>query len=194
MKIFRSLLLVVAVALSSHAWALNSNSVSSAGFDKLSDTEKAEIIKIVADKANNAQNPNSMVPSPEKVGQWLDLGPKIGQMIGGAAKEVGIAVNDFVKTPVGQLTMLLIIWKLIGASLVHILGAFTVLIVGSWALRKYAAPERTVEYDVDKVDIFKRSRIKRVRQESSTGDALFFRIIAQAAILGAFVVIMLTGI
>lgn len=194
MKIFRSLLLVVAVALSSHAWALNSNSVSSAGFDKLSDTEKAEIIKIVADKANNAQNPNSMVPSPEKVGQWLDLGPKIGQMIGGAAKEVGIAVNDFVKTPVGQLTMLLIIWKLIGASLIHVVGAFVVLVVGTWAIKKYFSHIRSIEYDVDKVDIFKRARIKRVVFEDLSSEAFLFRLLCQAAVLGAFVVIMLTGI
>lgn len=193
MKIFRSLLFVVAVALSSHAWALNSNSVSSAGFDKLSDTEKAEIIKIVADKAN-AQGPAAAIPTPEKVGQWLDLGPKIGQMIGGAAKEVGIAVNDFVKTPVGQLTMLLIIWKLIGASLIHVVGAFVVLVVGTWATKKYFSHTRSIEYDVDKVDIFKRARIKRVVFEDLSSEAFLFRLLCQAAVLGAFVVIMLTGI
>lgn len=193
MKLFRVFLMVVAMCLGSQAWALNSNSVGSAGFDKLSDSEKAEIIKMVADKAD-AQGPSAAIPSPEKVGQWLDLGPKIGQMIGGAAKEVGIAVNDFVKTPVGQLTMLLIIWKLIGASLIHVVGAFVVLVVGTWATKKYFSHVRSIEYDVDKVDVFKRSRIKRVVFEDMSGEAFLFRLLCQGAVLGAFVVIMLTGI
>jgi hypothetical protein len=193
MKSFRIFIGVVLMALSSMAFALNSNSVGQAGFDRLSESQKADIIKQVADQASGT-SAQGKIPTPEKVGQWLDLGPKIGQMIGGAAREVGLAVNDFVKTPVGQLTMVLIVWHFIGSSIIHILGAFVVLIVGTWAVRRYFSVERRIEYDTDKVDIFKRSRIASINYESVSSEMFFSKIVAQAAIIAAFVIILLTGL
>lgn len=55
------------------------------------------------------------------VDKYVDVGERIGKMMGGAAKEVGIAVNDFVKTPVGLMTAGLIVWHYMGGMLVHVI-------------------------------------------------------------------------
>lgn len=55
-----------------------------------------------------------------KVDKYVDVGERIGKMMGGAAKEVGVAVNDFVKTPVGLMTAGLIVWHYMGGMMVHV--------------------------------------------------------------------------
>ena len=42
--------------------------------------------------------------------RWVQIGANIGQMMGGAAKELGIAVNEFSQTSLGEVTMVMIIW------------------------------------------------------------------------------------
>lgn len=116
------------------------DAVNSAGFSKLSEAEKAEVIKMVADKA--ATKEAGMIPqlaSEDKVEKWVKIGSNIGQGLAGAAKEVGVAVNDFAKTPVGQLTMMLIVWHMIGAQLIHVFGGIMIWIVGIAIIRHMVA-------------------------------------------------------
>ena len=47
-----------------------------------------------------------------------------------AAKELGVTINDFLHTDAGRLTAALIIWKVAGASIVHILYAMVFATVG----------------------------------------------------------------
>ena len=116
------------------------NAVNSAGFSKLSEAEKAEVIKMVADKA--ATKEAGMIPqlaSEDKVEKWVKIGSNIGQGLAGAAKEVGVAVNDFAKTPVGQMAMVLIVWHMIGAQLIHVFGGILIWIVGIAIIRHMVA-------------------------------------------------------
>ena len=116
------------------------DAVNSAGFSKLSEAEKAEVIKMVADKA--ATKEAGMIPqlaSEDKVEKWVKIGSNIGQGLAGAAKEVGVAVNDFAKTPVGQMTMVLIVWHMIGGQLIHVFGGILIWIVGIAIIRHMVA-------------------------------------------------------
>ena len=116
------------------------DAVNSAGFSKLSEAEKAEVIKMVADKA--ATKEAGMIPqlaSEDKVEKWVKIGSNIGQGLAGAAKEVGVAVNDFAKTPVGQMAMVLIVWHMIGAQLIHVFGGILIWIVGIAIIRHMVA-------------------------------------------------------
>lgn len=133
-KFFVAILMMVSVS----AWAGNtSDAVNSAGFSKLSEAEKAEVIKMVADKASQ----KDVIPSmtKDKVEKWVKIGSNIGQGLAGAAKEVGVAVNDFATTPVGQLTMMLIVWHMIGAQLIHVFGGIMIWIVGIAIIRHMVA-------------------------------------------------------
>ena len=136
-KLFAIALMLFSVA----SFAGNTaDAVNSAGFSKLSEAEKAEVIKMVADKA--ATKEAGMIPqlaSEDKVEKWVKIGSNIGQGLAGAAKEVGVAVNDFAKTPVGQLTMMLIVWHMIGAQLIHVFGGIMIWIVGIAIIRHMVA-------------------------------------------------------
>lgn len=151
---------------------IQSDAISSAGWSNLSEPQKAEILKQVADKAGTSSA--GEMPTVQKVSEWVDIGQKIGQMMGGAAKEVGIAVNDFVKTPVGQWTMALIIWKFMGSAIIHLVGGVLVLVVGFgfilFMIRK--SKEVKYEYDSEKTDVFGRSRLKKVVREALSTDAV----------------------
>ena len=129
-KFFVAILMMVSIS----AWAGNdSDTVRAAGFAKLSEAEKAEVIKMVADKASQKDVMPTM--TEDKVEKWVKIGSNIGQGLAGAAKEVGVAVNDFATTPVGQLTMMLIVWHMIGAQLIHVFGGIMIWIVGIAIIR-----------------------------------------------------------
>ena len=133
-KFFVAILMMFSIS----AWAGNtSDAVNSAGFSKLSEAEKAEVIKMVADKASQKDVMPTM--TEDKVEKWVKIGSNIGQGLAGAAKEVGVAVNDFATTPVGQLTMMLIVWHMIGAQLIHVFGGIMIWIVGIAIIRHMVA-------------------------------------------------------
>ena len=173
---------------------ISSQSLEQAGFNKLSETQKAEI---VAQIAKNNEQKTDLVDAKQlevKAEKWVDLGERMGKMLGGAAKEVGVAVNDFVKTPVGQLTMLLIVWSYIGNALVHIFGGIFIIIVGLsmcmyWARR---CVDVYTEYDPEKVDIFGRARVRRVRRDAFSSDAIAGFTITSIVIIGIGLTVMLS--
>ena len=131
---------VILIAVSFSAFAGNdSETVRNAGFARLSEAEKAEVIKMVADKAASKDASVPAALTEDKVEKWVKIGSNIGQGLAGAAKEVGVAVNDFSQTPVGQLTMLLIVWHMIGAQLIHVFGGIMIWIVGIAIIRHMVA-------------------------------------------------------
>lgn len=50
--------------------------------------------------------------------------------LGVAAKELGVAANEFLSTDAGKLTALVIIWKVAGTSILSLIYAIFVLVVG----------------------------------------------------------------
>jgi hypothetical protein len=79
-----SLLCVSSFAATS---GMGSSNVDAAGFSKLSESEKAEILKIVADKAATKGMFGSDKESTEdKVDRWVKIGSNIGVGLGAAAK------------------------------------------------------------------------------------------------------------
>lgn len=108
----------------------------------------------------------------KKVDEWVDIGVKIGQALGGAAKEMAVQVNDFAKTPVGILTMALIVWKIIGGVIIHFFGGIVVLASG-WAFMMYINRKKTdvkITYSPDKTDIFGRARKVSVVRDALNDD------------------------
>lgn len=173
---------------------IDSKTVYSAGWEQLSESEKAEFLKNVADKAKKNSGPEATVSTVKNVSEWVDVGQKIGQMMGGAAKEVGVAVNDFVKTPVGQWTMALIIWKFMGSALVHVFGGLLVLIVGfSFIIFLMKRSVSVVtKYDSEKVDMFGRSRLLSVTRGELSDDESFGYFVGAGFVILAFIAVTFT--
>lgn len=156
---------IVALMFSFNAFAgLTSDSVANAGFSKLSEAQKAEVIKQVADASSRVNS--ASVPSEERVEKWVKIGSQVGQGLAGAAKELGVAVNDFSKTPVGQLTMVLIVWHMIGSVIVHIFGGLLIMTLGLsfiYFMFKRAYPDK-VTYSKEHKNIFGNFVVENVQR------------------------------
>jgi hypothetical protein len=85
----KKILLIVALMFSFNVYAIDSSAISSAGFGNLTESEKASILADVA-KMSEAKGSTTNKPVVEKIDKWVDLGTKIGQGLGGAAKELGL--------------------------------------------------------------------------------------------------------
>lgn len=185
------LIMVSQFAYSGQQSGLSASSVGSAGFDRLSDAEKAEIIKAVADKAaTKTVFGGTKEESVEKVERWVKIGSNIGQGLAGAAKEVGVAVNEFSTTPVGQLTMVLIVWHMIGAQLVHVVAGILIWVFGYFVMKYLIGktyPDQ-ITYDTEKTNIFGNYVVKEVKK-NTIGDPIGWSLFAMMFIAAGIVVI-----
>jgi hypothetical protein len=184
---------IVALMFSVNAFAnLTSDSVANAGFSKLNEAQKAEIIKQVADASSKVSAVD--VPNEEKVEKWVKIGSQVGQGLAGAAKELGIAVNDFAKTPVGQLTMMLIVWHMVGGVMVHILGGILVIVVGLSAIRfmfNRAYPVR-VTYNKEHKNIFGNFVVEKIEKPPVQDDNAAGWLFACAMVILAGLIVIFT--
>lgn len=152
-KILALPLLLLSFAASA---GLTSDATSSAGFNQLTEAQKAEVIKTIAQQAeSNRDSPaiTNVIPDPDGVERWTKIGTSVAAGLGAAARELNVGVNEFAKSPVGQLTTVLIVWKLIGAQLIHVLGGILVWIVGIIAIRHIISrqtPDQIVYSSTDK--------------------------------------------
>jgi len=184
-KVFMSLVLVF---ISASAMAITNsdvNTIDKAGFDKLTPMQQADIIKAIASKAEEQASPGQNV---QTLKEYVNIGTQIGAGLAGAAKELGVAVNDFVKTPVGQLASVVIVWKLVGHDFMHIIGGLLVWIVGFTVLRVLfkRAMIATITYSKDKTTWFGRARIESIEYTKITD--------MYACWFGAAAIILIAGL
>ena len=69
-----------------------------------------------------------------EVGEYAVLGQQVAKAIGAACKELNVAVNDFAATPVGKMTIVLIMWKVAGREVAKIVtgGILFVILISIW--------------------------------------------------------------
>jgi hypothetical protein len=65
-------------------------------------------------------SPPEPVMSPDDVREWAGLAKEFGSAIGQTAKELGVAVNDFLRTPAGILLTVYLFWSKLGGILIGI--------------------------------------------------------------------------
>ncbi len=99
---------------------------------------ESQIAELTLIKEKMKTNRGSDLPDQAK--KYAEVGIMVGQALGGAAKELNVAVNEFSTTPVGQITMAIVAWKLLGHELMHfIIGGMCyaiMIIIWIWAFRR----------------------------------------------------------
>lgn len=194
------LLLSLLLASFTASAGLNSDSASSAGFNKLTEAQKAEVIKTIAQQAesNNKSESGPTVASltdPEGIERWAKLGTSIATGLGAAARELNVGVNEFAKSPVGQLTTLLIVWKIIGYQLIHIIGGLLVWFFGLLAIKIAAnrMAHEDIQYSKTDKNIFGNYTIIKRERESLNGESIGFLLLATAIVLIIGIWVMFSG-
>jgi hypothetical protein len=111
---------IAALAIAALAMPAAAMAQATVNTEGLSEQQVLELQQAAATARANGSTPEA---TAAKVSQYVEIGKGVGQGLGTAAKELNIAVNDFAKSPVGQVTMALIIYKVVGAKLIGVLGS-----------------------------------------------------------------------
>ena len=99
--------------------------------------------KAAAEKADEVASTNQV----EKLSAYAGIATEVAKAVGLAAKELGIAANEFILTPAGIITMLFVVFKVFGKLLATIVVAGIVNMIVWRLIRKiwYVETDRTME-------------------------------------------------
>lgn len=119
-QLFVALMMVV---MSSMAFAGERVSIDTS---KLTAEQKEQLGKMVVQDSPKTDGELDMLEKAARFGQI------IGSGIGAAARELGIAVNEFSQTTPGRVAMLILIWKYMGDAILGVMVGIPVLVLGMW--------------------------------------------------------------
>jgi hypothetical protein len=160
------------------AYAYDSVDTSGLTSDQVN-TLKAQALELKAQALKQIRASGSTVlPSAEEINKYAELDTNIGVGLANAAKQMGVAANEFAGTTIGKIAFFIIGYKLIGSSLVHLSFGFLWFLVGIPLWMHYFKRICLYEKIVDKFD----EKGKRVSREITgfslnDGDAAGYRIV-----------------
>ena len=172
---------------------LSSNAVVQAGFDNLSAEQQAQIVSSIA----AAQSKETSVV--DNVDKWVNVGERIGKMVGGAARELGVAANEFVQTDVGKMTAAMIVWNYMGADVVdvfvHVVGGTAFIFIGlTWIFIVMRRSQTTeVVYSTTEKNWFGNYVVLKKERDRLTSDQQFGFTGSAAVVLALGMVAILTA-
>jgi hypothetical protein len=161
----------------------------------LSEQQKAELIKMVADaKAKNEveATPTAAIDMTER---WVNVGKSLGAGLVATAKEMGIAVNEFASTPIGRLATVLIVWHMLGSQIIHIIIGLSIWVIGGLGIRylvNKCYPD-TIIYSKEQKNIFGNPVVESIQREEISNDLAIGITIVGLAITGIGLLVMVTG-
>jgi len=111
----------------------------------LSDEQEAELQLQIAKMKND-----KLPASAEEAEKWAAWGTGIGKAISSTASELGVAVDEFSCTPVCQITIGVIVYKVIGKDILRALAGFTLFFATIFVWVKWLRkPFVKIQYDGD---------------------------------------------
>lgn len=197
MKKLLSMLVMAVAMLPTFAYADTPSVQSQMG--KLSDTKRAELALKIAQAVEEEQAATapilSKVPASAQMEKWASVGEQIGKALAGTARELGVVANDFIKTPAGQITMAMIVWKIMGHEIaqlaVGLLMFFTLVPLWVYMFRRMCII-KSVTYNTTTVE-GKSVKTKEVQYYNSAKDDIegtkFFMGLFLVCIVAASVVV-----
>lgn len=95
------------------------------------------------------------VDIPGNVHAWAGVGKEVGEAVNNSLQAITVQTNNFAQTGVGKVTIALVVWKVLGDQLVHMLGGLIELVIfipiWLWSYRrtcmtlKFKMPDKTVK-------------------------------------------------
>lgn len=170
---FRSLIFAAALLFAVPSFAQEKNpcaNLAEATRD-LSSMQVQTLLESCRDSASAAKI--SELASPEKASQWAEAAKGFSEAIGIAAKELGIAANDFLDSPAGYLLAIILLFNYAGDTILSIFVGlpFSLLTLYGWFYIVRAAARTDVKYEFVPVlwGLFRRRRV--VEEDWEWGDA-----------------------
>jgi hypothetical protein len=129
----RFLAVLFAMSMTMSAWA-GSVTIDTSG---LTPAQIEEIKAKSAAMRTEATNPATISATVRgEAAAWADLGANIGTAMVGAARQIGIAANEFSQTGLGKIVTVLIVYKIAGNDLLGVVIGSLILIT-AWVTGLY---------------------------------------------------------
>lgn len=124
----KKILITLALALAATS-AFAADTLKTEG---LTDKQKAEVALHIENLKNSETSPANVSETVRKeASAWGELGSNMGKAMVGAAKELGVAANEFSQTNLGKITVGVVVYKLIGRDIVNFMVGMLTFIAGS---------------------------------------------------------------
>ena len=186
----KKLIAILALALSTTAFA-DGRAIDTSKLSKAQITELA--VKAEEMSATTPENVSATVRKEAEA--WSELGANMGKAMVGAAKEVGVAANEFAVTPLGMVTVAITAYKIIGRDVLGIIVGSTILFLG-WTFGIWIFLTKrwsTVKYEYEPMfwGMYKKSRIVSI---STDNDVTMAKVWAGGLLIAASTLIGLNSI
>jgi hypothetical protein len=166
----RKMIVAAALAIMVSASALAGNAPSQLDVSGLTEAQRIAIMDQVAKARQVAETKPAVDVSPEKVKTYADVGIAVGKALAGAVKELGVEANSFATTPLGMVTVGLIIWNVAGDDVAAMAKSVFIGIplVAVWLLAWFYIYRRQcliygIEYRTEQNEAGKTVKIKDVQ-------------------------------
>ena len=180
----KKFLMAAALVFSTTAMALaQPNPVDMTGLSK---DQLLQLAQQAEDMKKHSKDPvNISAQVRNEATAWADLGANMGKAMVGAAKEVGIAANEFASTDLGKITVGLVAYKLVGKELLSMtMGVIIVLFgltVSVWMLTTRRWSDVKYEYVPMLWGAYQR---RRVITSETSGDVVAGKLIGAGVCFG----------
>lgn len=158
----KKILVAISLFLSLNAFAASQN--TSIDLSKLTPEQRQAITQQVNDLS--AQPTNISATVRKEAEAWGDLGANMGKAMVGAAKEVGVAANEFSQTSLGKIVVFMVAYKIVGQDALGVIFGTLVLVFGYslalWVFTTKRWSDVTYEYEPILWGAFKKARITKI--------------------------------
>lgn len=164
--------LVLCVATSAFAFVKPASAATQTSVDvsKLTPEQVAKINSQVSEMTKDPVNVSATVRHEAEA--WGELGANMGKALVGAAKEVGVASNEFASTNLGKVVVGIVAYKVVGKDILGVIFGSLILVVGYslalWILTTRRWSDVQYEYEPVMWGMYKRQRVMKCHTDSDT--------------------------
>ena len=165
-------------ALAVVLFSLNSFASQSTSIDvsKLTAEQRATITQQVNEMGGSPTNISATARKEAEA--WGELGANMGKAMVGAAKEVGVAANEFSQTSLGKIVVFMVAYKIVGQDALGVIYGTLVLVFGYslalWVFITKRWSDITYEYEPILWGAFKKARITKIETSNDVITGKFF--------------------
>lgn len=169
----KNLFALVAILFSLNSFASQSTSID---VSKLTAEQRATITQQVNEMGGSPTNISATVRKEAEA--WGELGANMGKAMVGAAKEVGVAANEFSQTSLGKIVVFMVAYKIVGQDALGVIYGTLVLVFGYslalWVFITKRWSYITYEYEPILWGAFKKARITKIETSNDVITGKFF--------------------
>jgi hypothetical protein len=173
---------VLALCVASTAFA-GAAATTSLDVSKLTPEQIEKIKSQVSDMSKEPTNISANVRKEAEA--WGELGANMGKAMVGAAREVGVASNEFASTSLGKVVVAIVAYKVIGKDILGVIVGSFILIIGYslsiWFLTTLRWSDVTYEYSPTLWGMYNKQRVVKSHTDS---DIVFGRLFGAGILAG----------